>query len=86
MTPKPAASTYDAFARQHGIDVARAAMFEDLARNLEVPKRLGMRTVLIVPQPLEAPMGEVWEHEGREGAHIDFITDDLAAFLTRIQG
>ncbi len=52
-------------------------MFEDLARNLEVPKRLGMRTVLIVPENFETTLGDAWEHEGREGAHIDFVTDDL---------
>jgi putative hydrolase of the HAD superfamily len=60
-------------------------MFEDLARNLEVPKRLGMRTVLIVPPNLEEVLGDVWEHEGRDGEHIDFITDDLTGFLRSIR-
>lgn len=86
LNPKPAAATYDKFVGLHRIDTAHAAMFEDLARNLEVPKRLGMRTVLIVPPALEAILGDVWEHEGREGEHIDFITDDLATFLKRISG
>jgi putative hydrolase of the HAD superfamily len=30
-------------------------------------------------------MGDVWEHEGYEGEHIDFVTDDLKAFLSRIR-
>ncbi|KQT44454.1 HAD family hydrolase [Aureimonas sp. Leaf454] len=85
LNPKPASSTYDRFVGLHAIDPTRAAMFEDLARNLEVPKRLGMRTVLIVPAPLEEVLGDVWEHEGREGEHIDFVTEDLATFLTRIR-
>lgn len=84
LNPKPAAATYDLFVGRHGIEPDRAAMFEDLARNLEVPKRLGMRTVLVVPPALEEVLGDVWEHEGRDGEHIDFITDDLATFLTRI--
>ncbi|KQT53897.1 MULTISPECIES: pyrimidine 5'-nucleotidase [unclassified Aureimonas] len=84
LNPKPAAATYDLFVGRHGIEPARAAMFEDLARNLIVPKRLGMRTILVVPPALEELLGDVWEHEGREGEHIDFITDDLATFLTRI--
>ena len=86
LVPKPAAETYDKFMGLHRIDTARAAMFEDLARNLEVPKTLGMRTVLIVPSNLEEEIGDVWEHEGREGEHIDFVTDDLTRFLRRVRG
>lgn len=82
LMPKPAAATYDKFMGLHRIDAAHAVMFEDLPRNLTVPKSLGMRTVLIVPVNLEETMGEVWEHEGYDGEHIDYVTDDLAAFLT----
>ncbi len=86
LVPKPAAETYDKFTALHRIDTAHAAMFEDLARNLSVPKALGMRTVLIVPTHLEEEIGDVWEHEGREGEHIDFVTDDLTRFLRRVRG
>ena len=85
LVPKPASETYDKFLGLHRIDTAHAAMFEDLARNLVVPKTLGMRTVLIVPNNLEDTFGDVWEHEGHEGEHIDFVTDDLAAFLRSIR-
>jgi putative hydrolase of the HAD superfamily len=85
LNPKPAQETYERFVAAFGIEPARAAMFEDLARNLEAPKRLGMRTVLIVPPPLEADIAEAWERQGREGDHIDFVTDDLAEFLRRIE-
>ncbi|WP_099865800.1 pyrimidine 5'-nucleotidase [Pararhizobium haloflavum] len=81
LMPKPAAETYDKFMGLHRVDAARAAMFEDLPRNLTVPKAIGMKTVLIVPNNLEGPLGEVWEHEGYDGDHIDYVTDDLAAFL-----
>ncbi|MBP0615179.1 pyrimidine 5'-nucleotidase [Jiella mangrovi] len=81
LVPKPAAETYDKFLARHEIDAPNAAMFEDLARNLEVPKRLGMRTVLIVPNNFEDTFGDVWEHEGHDGDHIDYVTDDLAKFL-----
>ncbi|MBO0902369.1 pyrimidine 5'-nucleotidase [Jiella sp. MQZ13P-4] len=84
LVPKPAAETYDKFLGLHRVDAAHAAMFEDLARNLEVPKRLGMRTVLIVPPNFEDTFGDVWEHEGQDGAHIDFVTEDLATFLRGI--
>ena len=39
-----------ASSQRHGVDPAKAAMFEDLARNLEVPHALGMTTVLVVPE------------------------------------
>ena len=85
LLPKPAPETYDRFIAATGIDPGRAAMFEDLARNLEVPKLLGMVTVLIVPPAGAggAPV-ESWEAEGRDGPHIDFIADDLAGLLEDI--
>ena len=86
LVPKPAAETYDKFMGLHRIDTANAVMFEDLSRNLEVPKALGMKTVLVVPRNFEATLGDIWEHEGRDGAHIDFVTDDLKVFLRRIDG
>src|SRR5262249_1039121 len=49
LEPKPHVQTYDRFLARHGVDPERAAMFEDLARNLETPHRLGMTTVLVVP-------------------------------------
>ena len=81
LMPKPAAETYDKFMGLHRVDAARAAMFEDLPRNLTVPKNHGMTTVLIVPRNMEEALGEVWEHEGYDGDHIDYVTDDLAGFL-----
>ncbi len=81
LTPKPARQTYDLFLQQHGVDSEQAVMFEDLPRNLVVPKALGMATVLVVPHNLDQALGEAWEHDGREGEHIDYVTDNLADFL-----
>ena len=50
LEPKPAAKTYERFLARHDVDAAKAAMFEDLARNLEAPYALGMTTVLVVPE------------------------------------
>ncbi|WP_161712530.1 pyrimidine 5'-nucleotidase [Allorhizobium undicola] len=84
--PKPAGATYDKFASLTGLDASKAAMFEDLPRNLAVPKALGMKTVLIVPRNLDEVVLEQWERletsEGRE--HVDYVTDDLAGFLERL--
>ena len=82
LLPKPARAPYDRFIALTGIDPTHAAMFEDLARNLEVPRALGMATVLIVPGTgLPEMLAETWEMEGREAPYIDFVTDDLAGFL-----
>ncbi|MGM4979756.1 MULTISPECIES: pyrimidine 5'-nucleotidase [Rhizobium] len=79
--PKPAGSTYDKFMSLNRVDTKRAAMFEDLPRNLTVPKALGMKTVLLVPQNLETTVVEWWERTTGEDDHIDYVTDDLTAFL-----
>ena len=46
-------------------------MFEDDPRNLAEPLALGMRTVLVAEDPVEA-------------AHIQHHTDDLTGFLKRL--
>jgi putative hydrolase of the HAD superfamily len=72
FAPKPRA---EAFARVFGADglaPERAAMFEDDPRNLAVPFALGMRTVLVDPAGPEPE------------DHVHHVTDDLAAFLSRL--
>jgi len=79
--PKPAPQAYQKFLALHAVDPARSAMFEDLARNLVVPHRLGMTTVLVVPDGYKEVVRESWELEGRGAAHVDHVTDDLTGFL-----
>jgi putative hydrolase of the HAD superfamily len=81
LEPKPSAITYDRFLDKHDVDPTKAAMFEDLARNLEAPHALGMTTVLVVPNGQREVFRETWELEGRGEAHVDHVTDDLAEFL-----
>jgi len=81
LEPKPKAITYERFLLRHGVDPTKAAMFEDLSRNLEVPYTLGMTTVLVVPSGQREVFREDWELEGREDPHVDHVTDDLAGFL-----
>ena len=84
LEPKPFRGVYDRFLARHGVDPGRAAMFEDLARNLEVPHALGMTTVLVVPQGARVVLREDWELAGRDAPHVDHVTDDLAGFLRGI--
>lgn len=82
--PKPAGDTYDKFMSLHRVDTKHAAMFEDLPRNLVVPKALGMKTVLLVPQNFEYEFAEAWEKTSDDNNDVDFITEDLTGFLTRL--
>jgi putative hydrolase of the HAD superfamily len=84
LDPKPLPQVYDRFLHKHGVDPTKAAMFEDLARNLSVPHALGMTTVLVVPEKTREVFREGWELEGRDAPHVDHVTDDLAVFLRRI--
>jgi putative hydrolase of the HAD superfamily len=84
LTPKPDRRTYEKFAELHAVTGPNAVMFEDLARNLSVPKALGMTTVLIVPRNFEPTFSEIWERDAAQEDDVDFVTDDLTAFLTSV--
>lgn len=82
--PKPTQEAYQRFLDAHAVEPRRAAMFEDLARNLEVPYQLGMATVLVVPPGPHLGHREAWELEGHGAAHVDQVTSDLTGFLERL--
>jgi putative hydrolase of the HAD superfamily len=82
--PKPKAEPYRMFCDYFDIDPTRAIMFEDSVRNLEVPKQMGMATVLITsdadwshePEVTRPATGETVK------AHwIDRVSDDLPGLL-----
>jgi putative hydrolase of the HAD superfamily len=79
--PKPALGPYEKFARDHAIEPSRAAMFEDIARNLEVPHRLGMTTVLVCHASNEDAEILNRRHGGGDPEFVDYVTEDLAGFL-----
>lgn len=70
--PKPEETAFEKVFSLDGFDRTRAAMFEDEARNLIVPKSMGLRTVHVAPSPIEAP-------------HIDHFAADLTDFLETLQ-
>lgn len=80
FVPKPEARTYERFLGKHAVDPARAAMFEDLEKNLRVPHALGMQTVLVLPVRPD-PFREAHEQMAVEAPHIDVSTTDLSGFL-----
>jgi putative hydrolase of the HAD superfamily len=82
---KPAAQAYALFFEKHAIDPTRAALFEDIARNLAAPHASGATTVLVTPAPGSDPERESWEMGGSADPHVDFVTHDLTCFLEKIQ-
>lgn len=69
--PKPEREAFETVFARDGIDPTRAAMFEDDLRNLAEPHAMGMRTVLVAEDRVEAD-------------HVHHHTDDLTGFLARI--
>ncbi|MBI4968687.1 MAG: pyrimidine 5'-nucleotidase [Rhodospirillales bacterium] len=72
--PKPDPETYQRMVDRHAIQAPRAAMVEDIARNLKPAADLGMTTVWVRP-----PVPE-FEHD-TDTAHVDHVIEDLAAWL-----
>lgn len=72
--PKPAIESYHRLCTLHDIDPQRAAMVEDIPRNLEPAAELGMTTVWVQTDTS-------WARDVTETDHIDHITDDLTEWL-----
>lgn len=86
FVPKPHAQTYERFLRLHDIEPTRAAMFEDLDRNLEPAHALGMTTVLVRSSEGHAdPAVRSWGEAAADAPHVHYRTDDLATFLSTIR-
>ncbi|MBK3745334.1 pyrimidine 5'-nucleotidase [Paraburkholderia aspalathi] len=84
LTPNPASETDNIFLDRFKLNAGKSVMFEDLARNLMVPKTLGMKTVLIVPNNFEPTFSEIWESDPDFTDQVDYVTDDLTTFLKTI--
>ena len=81
--PKPDAQGYRHVLEENAVTPARAAMFEDAARNLVPAHELGMTTVWL-------KNGSVWskqgpEHPKPEAKHIHYEIEDLTQFLHTIR-
>jgi putative hydrolase of the HAD superfamily len=77
-TPKPEPAAYEGFVRRHDVAPARAAMIEDMARNLPPAAALGMTTIWVKDGP--------HPEEGGHSAHIHYAIEHaaLAPFLAAI--
>ncbi len=87
FTPKHEDGAFERFVELTGVEPKRAAMFEDLSRNLAPAHKLGFTTVLVTSD-------KDWSHEpasmrpagngDHKPEHVHHITDDLPGFLSDV--
>jgi len=85
--PKPKAEPYDLFLKSFDIKARNAAMFEDLAVNLEVPNTLGMTTVLVCSDSDWLDNEPSLKRPARLediAPHVQYRTSDLTEFLASL--
>jgi putative hydrolase of the HAD superfamily len=69
--PKPEQQAFETIFAKDGINPRTAAMFEDDPRNLAAPHAMGMQTVHVADDPVDA-------------VHIHHHTSDLTGFLSQL--
>jgi putative hydrolase of the HAD superfamily len=77
--PKPNPASYEALCERHGVDPKRALFAEDMARNLEPAKALGMTTVWV-------DNGSERGSHGADPAFIDYRVADIGEWLNQVVG
>ena len=84
--PKPKRETYEIFNDVFDVDPTRAIFFEDSVYNLEVPKAMGMVTVLVTSDADFSDAPEIVRPSGQTvtADWIDFSTNDLPAWLSQM--
>jgi putative hydrolase of the HAD superfamily len=80
--PKPQMRAYEILGERYQVRFDRAAMIEDLERNLEPAAKLGMATIWVKQD--DHPDEKFIDHASKNLAHIDHITEDLLLWLEQI--
>lgn len=84
--PKPNMQTFGRFVDRHTVTPAKAAMFEDLDRNLAPAHQMGMTTILVRAAEGHAdPAVRGWGEPAPDAPYIHHQTEDLTRFLTTIR-
>jgi putative hydrolase of the HAD superfamily len=81
FVPKPERAAFEGMVARHGLNAQRAAMFEDMPHNLEVPSALGMRTVLVHSDYIDHPAQLKVRNWTELPDHIHHLTRDLTGFI-----
>lgn len=86
--PKPKRETFEIFNRVFDVDAKKAIFFEDNVLNLEVPKAMGMVTVLVTSDADFSDAPEVVRPSGEStrAKWVDYTTNDLPQWLAQMTG
>ncbi len=79
LAPKPAPIAYQSLCDAYALDPTRALFADDMARNLEPAKAIGMTTLWI-------DNGSEHQPEAHDAPYIDHATADLTAWLADLLG
>ena len=77
FVPKPAIESYKILLKKFKIDPKESVFIEDIAKNLEPAKKLGMKTVWLVNN-------EYWGKKDSDKDFIDLKINNLSSFLKEI--
>lgn len=77
--PKPQSHGYLRLVERFGFDPAHALMVEDIHRNLRPAAGMGMRTLWIREE--DHPDGPIPPQDVSDLSHVDYVADDLVAWL-----
>ena len=75
--PKPAIESYEKLSKKFNINPNETLFIEDIAKNLEPAKKLGMKTVWLINN-------EYWGKKDSDKDFIDLKTKNLSSFLKEI--
>jgi putative hydrolase of the HAD superfamily len=75
--PKPERRAYETLVARYEVEPTRAALVEDIARNLEPAAEMGMTTIWVRGDPTRLGL----EAGEETPPHVHHVVDDLAAFL-----
>ena len=75
--PKPARESYEKLAKKFNINPKETVFIEDIAKNLEPAKKLGMKTVWLMNN-------EYWGKKDSDKEFIDLKIKNLSSFLKEI--
>jgi len=75
--PKPAKESYQKLAKKFNINPKETVFIEDIAKNLEPAKKLGMKTVWLIND-------EYWGKKDSDKEFIDLKIKNLSSFLKEI--
>ena len=82
--PKPKIESLYKLINMYNIEPTKTAFFEDISRNLINPKKIGLKTVLVLNKSHSDIKNKLFSLKEVERKYIDYIINDITKFLYEI--